>query len=68
MPIATLNGTEYNITREKDMRALALAMIAAGVDSVDVYIDGARFSSLDLATAKRSGGLVTELGGHEDWR
>jgi hypothetical protein len=68
MPIATLHGVDYCITRAADMRALALAMIAAGVESIDVYIDGARFSSLDIATAKRSGGLVQEIGGHDDWR
>jgi hypothetical protein len=43
-------------------------MIAAGVESIDVYIDGVRFSSLDIATARRSGGLVQEIGGHDDWR
>lgn len=59
---ATLNDTTYNIQSAADMRALALAMRAACVASVAVLLDGEPFSSMPLAKAERSGGLVREIG------
>jgi hypothetical protein len=62
MLTVTLENRTYDITRKNDMRELALAMRAAGLDSVDAYLDGRRFSALSLRKAELSGGLITEIG------
>lgn len=59
---ARIGEQVYRMGSKAEMAALARAMEAAGVERVDVYVDGARFTSIDIDKARRSAGLIREIG------
>lgn len=65
---ARVGEKAYYLTKAPTYRPLHAAMVAAGVGRVDIYIEGTRYSSMDLDTVARCAGMIRELGGHEDGR